>query len=90
MTNEVYYLVIQCQAPHSKYNRRIPFNWYPSGTEMFDSIRRLRDQAKRDGVTDVVKIKHVVLQHLSTVESKCVDLSAVNLSAQTSVETKVL
>lgn len=75
--SESYTLVILCQRPHSRYNRRIPFNWYPSGEEIFNSIRRLRAQANTNYDSDV-KIKAVMLRKTETIEYDCVDLDAVN------------
>ena len=87
MINEQYYLIIHCEKPHTRFNKRVPFNWYPSGTEIYESIRRLRAFAKREGVTEIVKIKHVMLQKLETIESQCCDLAELNF--RTSIENKL-
>ena len=63
-----YTLHITCCDPHGSYSRTIPFRWHPDAAEIHDSIRRLRDQAAKAGVTEIVKIRRVTLTKTAKVE----------------------
>ena len=76
-----YQVAIVCEHPHKRYNRTIPYNWKPSRSEIFDSIRRLRGQAASDGVDSIVSIKRVYIRKIETIAD--IDVDGVGFQATT-------
>ncbi len=88
--DETYILVIQPDAPHATFRRKIEFRWYPSTKDIFKAIGELKRDIREKVDDQPVKLKHVVLQKLETVEANCVDLDHVNtLRFRSSTETKL-
>ncbi len=51
--------------------RSIPWNWYPSGSEVFDAIRRLRSQEPEAVVTGAALFQTVHVETYNIGENPC-------------------
>ena len=79
--------VIHYYFDNHKYDLKVPARWEPSADEVYATIRRQRDEAKRLGIDRLI-VKHVLLQKLETYRQSIVDVDGLNYVS--SIETPKL
>jgi hypothetical protein len=57
-----YTLIIRYRKGGGRHKRVIPWNWYPSGDEVFECIRRLRSQCPECYVVSATLTQEVLVE----------------------------
>lgn len=68
MSDQEYTLVLRYRVPEAipqRQTRKIPYQWHPSGSEIFDSIRRLRSQVPGVEVLSCTLYQTVLIERIN-------------------------
>lgn len=66
MAKSEYTLRITYRPSHSaRHTRKIPFNWHPSNSEVFEAVRRLRSQYQNVEILGATLTREVLVERYS-------------------------
>ena len=71
MARPEFTLIIVYRVAETRHKRVIPWNWYPSGTEVFGCITRLREQIPNCEVVSATLTQEVLVHRYNVMEEQC-------------------